>query len=698
MPFLFTNPMLLAALAGLGLPVLLHLLLKRKTQRLRFSTNRFFQKQDEQASSKRKLRNWLLLLLRLLVFALLVLVFARPYLPSLAGPNGTPPPRQVIVVLDPSASLQANDGAGPRWVLAKKAVRNLLSAMRPDDRAALVTCGTRAQVAVGFSAPAVVAQVLADLPAGTGTGELGAGLREATRLIALGDPTLTTSVTVVSDFQRTGAQNLGAAPLPPELDVKLIAIGDLAAPNVAVAELNLTTANDALPHATIANFGADDFRSLATEFLVDGQGVASQSVPLAAGGVSNLSLKLPALKPGWHSAEFRVRSKDALALDDARFAAFFTPEPVRVAFVEGRTTTRSFEEQNFFVAAALDPAFGTTNASRSPFALQRLRPEDLTRVLRLSPTNRPEVVLVPPQKSLPTSATEALQEFVQSGGGVLLWLGDELSVNRFNTEFAELTPALMRSVESAAGDDDWHMGEHDPAAAIFASFRTTAGGNLTLPGFHRRCALTPVATSLVHARFDDGVPLLIGRTVGRGRVLLANTSADTSWSDWPKRKTFVPWLHNTAQFLAARGTDNAIRHGDNWVAGAGEDLELGAAAGRQTFRLLGPAGMATNVIANERGGLDLALTIPGVYSLQEPNGQEVRRWAVNVPAAESDLAALRPTEFLPQLVRVAHPSGNLLGADWFGAGRNQREFWRALLVGALVLLVVETLFSNRSYA
>lgn len=74
----FTNTLMLAGMAALAIPILIHLLLKRKKKQVPFSTIRFFQLQDEQSSRRRKLRNWLLLALRLLIVTLLVLAFARP--------------------------------------------------------------------------------------------------------------------------------------------------------------------------------------------------------------------------------------------------------------------------------------------------------------------------------------------------------------------------------------------------------------------------------------------------------------------------------------------------------------------------------------------------------------------------------------------------------------------------------------------
>src|SRR6266404_5622647 len=111
----FTNALMLAGLTALAVPVLIHLLLKRKKKRLRFSTLQFFLKQDEQSSQRRKLRHWLLLLMRLLLFTLLVLAFARPYLPQSVATGAAQKRRQVIFVLDRSASMQATGPNGTRW-------------------------------------------------------------------------------------------------------------------------------------------------------------------------------------------------------------------------------------------------------------------------------------------------------------------------------------------------------------------------------------------------------------------------------------------------------------------------------------------------------------------------------------------------------------------------------------------------------
>src|SRR6187200_1506358 len=115
----FTNLALLGGFAALSIPILIHLLLKRKKQRLRFSTLQFFLKQDEQSTRRRKFRNWLLLAVRILLLTLIVLAFARPYLPNPLAGAAAAEKRQIVFVLDRSAGMQANDAGGERWNRAK---------------------------------------------------------------------------------------------------------------------------------------------------------------------------------------------------------------------------------------------------------------------------------------------------------------------------------------------------------------------------------------------------------------------------------------------------------------------------------------------------------------------------------------------------------------------------------------------------
>lgn len=703
MPFIFTNALFLAALAGLGIPVLIHLLLKRKNQKLKFSTLRFFQPQDTKSTSKRKLRNILLLALRLLIFALIVLAFARPFLPQTFG-GAAQQRRQVVVVLDRSLSLTAKDATGVRWDAAKKIARDVMAALGNNDRAALITVAGRADVVSGFAPASVVAQKVAALIPAPAAADLGDGLREATRLIAASDPKFLSSVVVVGDLQRTGTEGIAGVQLPRNLDVKFMPVGEPSAANVAVTDLQFTASETNLPFASVSNFGDSPANSVTAEYRLDGKVVWSRALALPAGGATNFDLALPKLSPGWHDAEFRLKGADALAADDARSATFYVAPPVRLLVIENRTEVRIFQEQSFFLISALDPFTGSTNAGTGRFVVDKAGPGDIAAKLRprrigASSTNAApyDAVFLPAVKSLAPDAVAAINAFVQAGGGVVFFGGDALTPSRFNAEFAALLPAQI--LEAAKADEDlpWRVGDQDRKSALFGVFAAEGGGNLAVAEFTRRHALTPTRDAKVLARFDDGVPFVLGRTAGNGRVIFANTSADTAWTDWPKHKTFVPWVCAAAAYLANRTDERLYDSGREFVTGVEAVMELGTASAQTSFTLRPPDGRESNLNAGPGGKVAFEPAQPGIYSLRDDTSRELLRFAVNVPPSESDLTALNLADAGRKLAR-REDDGSEAAASLFGGDQKKREFWRLLLMAAVALLFVETIFSNRSAA
>jgi hypothetical protein len=733
MPFLFTHAFLLSALAGLGIPVLLHLLLKQRNPRMRVSTLRFFEVKDTRSSSRRKLRNLLLLLLRLLVFALIVLAFARPYLPE--GLGGTPRPkrRDVILVLDRSLSLRAIDSGKPRWPAALAEARRILATLTEGDRAALIGIGERAEVLSGFGPPSLILERLKDLQPTVTRGDVSEALREAQSLVAALDSPGAASVTVIGDLQRTGADQLDRVSLPRWLPVQFIRVGPVVSPNVAITDLRLPAEPNSPLSMIVANYGDRPVQNRSVRCLLDGQAVSEIAFSRGAGVSESLEWKLPRLSAGWHEAEVQLEDSDALAEDNVRRLAFQVPERIRVVAVENRSQVRSFEEQTFFVAAALDPFFGTTNSGQGGFVVDILRPEAVAAAVAPNSTRpRPDVVLLPAMRSLPGETVAALNTWVEHGGGVFFFGGDSLEPSRFNAEFGALSPGQWGAPVSANAEVPWRIGAFDRTSPVFRPFAAARSGGPAVAEFTRRHAVTANPESTVLARFDDEHPFLLGRTVGRGAVLLANTSADTAWTDWPKHKSFVPWVMAAVAWLADRGDERLLRSSDPLITGT-EGRILGSSGsggltspaapsaaavpgtltatsakntaptttappGSDRFRLqVRPAvpGPPPALEVRSDGTLVFEVPISGFYSVTDDSRRERWRLAANPPPIESDLAALEPSVAEGRLARRTDAESEL-PPGWFGNEPGRQEWWRILLAAALALLLIETVVANRS--
>src|SRR6266481_6822579 len=98
----FVHASMLAALAAVMLPILAHLLFRRRSRPVDLGTLRFLKVAIRQDSRRRWLKRWLLLALRLGCVVLLVLLFARPYRAEFPGGGDA---GLSVVLIDRSASM-----------------------------------------------------------------------------------------------------------------------------------------------------------------------------------------------------------------------------------------------------------------------------------------------------------------------------------------------------------------------------------------------------------------------------------------------------------------------------------------------------------------------------------------------------------------------------------------------------------------
>src|SRR5271154_6612208 len=114
-------PWFLAGLAGLALPLYLHLLKRQTNQPKAVSSLMFFESRTQSSTRHRRLRYFLLLSLRLLLLLFLILAFANPFINRDSAAFASN--RLVLLVVDNSFSMRA----GTRLADAKDAAMTVLA-------------------------------------------------------------------------------------------------------------------------------------------------------------------------------------------------------------------------------------------------------------------------------------------------------------------------------------------------------------------------------------------------------------------------------------------------------------------------------------------------------------------------------------------------------------------------------------------
>ena len=180
----FLNPWFLLGAPLALVPIVLHLVQRRRRQRVVFGSVRFLRRMSHRVVRRRRLTELLLILLRTLALALLVLAFARPFFYAKARRAGGATvlgEQAVPILIDNSYSMQHAD----RLARAKAAARKLIASADPLTRMGLAefSTGLRVLCPLGAEADRLLRTVDAIKPSWRGT-DLALALEQANRQLA----------------------------------------------------------------------------------------------------------------------------------------------------------------------------------------------------------------------------------------------------------------------------------------------------------------------------------------------------------------------------------------------------------------------------------------------------------------------------------------------------------------------------------
>src|SRR5262245_14826847 len=206
----------LAAGLAVAVPIIIHLLFRQKTRTLPIGSVRFLHQVVREHRRRRRVRQWLLLALRMLAVLLLALLFARPYRDEsfLRGLN-----QEVVVLIDRSASMQARDAGG------KTAFDRALA----DAREELKRFDENAIVHVTLCDAAGVKELplekLQDSTPGEAATDFNLALGWAGDMLAASKRS-ERRIILISDLQKSGLNRGKAVPLPDGVELTVHDVGE----------------------------------------------------------------------------------------------------------------------------------------------------------------------------------------------------------------------------------------------------------------------------------------------------------------------------------------------------------------------------------------------------------------------------------------------------------------------------------------
>jgi hypothetical protein len=677
----FLTPLFLLGLAGLAIPVIIHLIQRERKNVVQFPSLMFLRRIPYQSVQRRRIRHWPLLLLRLAALILVVAAFARPFLRreslAAAAAGGA---REVVFLVDRSYSMAYGD----RWARAVSAASQAINAMGPGDRGSLVFFGSGAEVALRSTSDRgrLVSALASGKPGATAT-RFGPAVKLAGSMLS--ESALPRrEVVLVSDFQRGGWLGTEGTRLPDGAVLTPVVISDGETSNASVTPVSMqrSTFNDqerVTLTGGLVNHGSKALSNVEVTLEIDGHATETQRINVEAN--SSASVTFAPFTPPAPNTRGVVRiGADALPIDNAFHFTVSPRAAVRIVLAERPNAP---PQASLYLTHALSlgdsPPFSVADKS-----IDAITVDDLQRASIVVLNDVPVAQLT----------ADRLKAFVTRGGGVLVVLGERTAWPAGGADFLPGVPGppADRTKGQAA-----RLGALEYGHPIFEPFRAPRTGDFSSARFYTYRTVTPAADASILARFDDGAPALLERRIGTGRVLMWTSTMDLAWNDLPIKAVFLPFVHRVATTLASYAERPA------WLT-VGEVFEPakrapvpGSTRPQIARVVLTPSGQR---IALDGSG-------PGVVELSEQGFYEVRAQgrdaeppvvaASNVDLTESDLTPVDPQEVVAGVIGRA---GGTATATAAAAATDQehestqRLWWYLLFFGVLVLLA-ETVLSNR---
>lgn len=728
----FLAPFLAGFVALGSIPIIIHLLNRRRFRVVVWAAMEFLLATMQKNSRRLQLRDLILMLLRTAAIVLLALALARPTMGgnSWLGRDGD---TAAVLVVDNSLSMGWKGGAESRFQLAQKRAQSAIEVLPKNSGAALLLVNDQVTAEIpepshdlGFVASTVAAASLSD-----GGTEAVPGLERAIDLLEK-TPSAARELYLFSDMQagawpkaddermaRVVARLKAMKPAP---RVFLVDCGDGGTENLAIEDLRLvddipTTDAPVTIETTVRRHGRGSTGNVSIDlFIAAGDGeprkVAGQVIDSLEGSrVLRFQTRFTA--GGDHRIEVRS-SADRLDADNARFLATDVIDRIKVLVIDGQPAGpgESFGGETDFLMAALSPRDengerrSLIDAERSTvFALQGKRLKDY------------RAVVLANVRDLPPDLVTGLKTYVHGeGGGLVAFLGDNVQAaiwNQLLFDQARLLPGRLGGVvDSGAGGIGLAVDElSHPIVGMFAD--KEAQPWLAAPRFNRFFTIeipeggepgrAPDDRTHVVARFTTGQPAIVERATGHGGVVLAAFPADRAWSDFPLRAAYLPVVMRAVQYVSlGRQPPRTVKVHDRLL-----DI-LSAGRTGSVAMVQDPRGVKRAAASEQLGDLaynSYARTdFAGFYRLDrgvdatgKPGASASRWYAANPPAGESSLEALGEGDLRKRLGGFPF--------TWIGAeadlrskinqGRVGSELWPLLLALVLACLAAESILALR---
>ncbi|MCF6156313.1 MAG: VWA domain-containing protein [Candidatus Brocadia sp.] len=707
----FLNPLLLLGILGASIPIIIHLINRKKAISHKFAAIDFILETNKRIYVKFKLRQLILLILRASLLVFLAMALAKPFIKGFGGGAAEKNiPTSNIIIIDDSYSMQYSDRHESFFVSAKTAAKKIIDTLTKDDDAAIITCSSIASHVLpelDYDKKHLLNFVEQVQPSFTTT-QIAPALDAAIEILTSAKSPVK-RIFLLTDMTRNGWDPNWFKSAQEKLRryVSRIHIVDMSEgktlKNIAITQVETQLdilEKNAEGHikVTVSNFLPTRAKDLLAQVFIDGEKATQGFFNIEANTSETKDFFFNVEKGKDHVGWIEI-SGDNLNVDNKRYFTINKSHKLDALLIDGDPRTIIYESETFYLEKALNP--GREHASPIKPVICSIH-----EVNNFTFTDF-NIIFLCNVETLPFEKIHELEKFVQEGGSVIFTLGNKVDANYYNNSFGALLPHRLHATRTFSSnsplseEQPLHLKTTEPIHPVINILSETQMNTLSLVKFYRIFYVdpTPLGNCRAILSFSDGTPALIERQVERGKTALFTSSIDRDWTDLPVKPFFLPLMQQLCRYVSGSLTEEIqkeilVKH--DWQFPCPYDIN--------TIEITNPEGTKTvlqpQFINNENSFLYNETNIPGIYAVTvngKPHPQLPQIFPVNVDATESNLDKIDQKEITALMggtnltITTSHIDE---GRDVL-LGEAKKTLWGPILFLTLCILFIESFISRK---
>lgn len=681
----FLNPAVLIGLLAAAIPVIIHLLNLRKLKKIEFSTLAFLKELQKNKIRKIKIKQWLLLVIRVLIVLFIVLAFARPALRGLSIAGTTSAAKTTaVLIIDDTFSMSVLSQNGSYFNQAKDFARKIIEQLKEGDEAAIIyLSGENQQTDITNDFNSLI-NSLNQKEISHAKPDLNKVITIAAQLVNKSN-NFNREIYLFTDFQKNIFPSAETKSDLSELlneNVKLysFSLSDKKVFNIGIDDLTINNQifekDKPITFSVIlSNYSDQNVQNGVLSLFINNKRAAQKSFDVDAGKSVMIDVDALSDVAGFIDIAAEIETDD-IENDNKRFSSLFIPDKISTLIISDENPS------SFFLKLALQ------TISNDKIKYEEKNSNQLS---GLQLNNYDVVFLCTDNLS---QNADKLKQFLKDGGSLVI-------IPSVNTDLGKLNDILQKlnlpTISGFAGklNDKSLSVQFDKIEfnhPVFLNlFRKDDKKNIESPSINYFLKYSTQGKGSNIITLTEGSSFLSEFRLGSGKLFFFNTAFDPGWSNFQVKTIFAPLIVKTVFYLSQKEKLN-----NSLIAGEPITIDLNRIKSAQ-IKILRPDSTADFLNLEPAGQKYIEYkntNLTGIYKIFSGN-ELIDIVAVNHDKSESNPVYADKTDFEKYLQQINF-KGNLIHIDKnknpmeaINQARFGSELWRFFLLLAILLAVTE---------